>query len=64
MFYVYILKSRSDGSFYVGQTNDLQRRLENHNAGLSKYTSRKKPWCIVYFEEYESRKEAIVRTIS
>ena len=61
MFYVYILQSVKDDSFYIGQTNDLEKRLDYHNQGLSKYTSRKKPWKIVYIEEYNTRTEALVR---
>ncbi len=59
MFYVYIIESKKDSSFYIGQTNDLKKRLSFHNQGLSKYTSRKRPWHIVYFEEYNTRTEAI-----
>ena len=61
MFFVYILKSKTDNSLYIGQTNDLHKRLEFHNQGLSKYTRRKKPWKIVYSEEYNTRTEAISR---
>jgi putative endonuclease len=61
MFFVYILESDVDGTYYIGQTNNLEKRLDYHNQGLSKYTSRKVPWKIVYFEEFETRKEAIVR---
>ena len=61
MFYVYILESKCDNSFYIGQTEDLEKRLDFHNQGLSKYTSRKIPWHIVYFEEYKTRTEAIKR---
>ncbi len=61
MFFVYILMSEVDSSFYIGQTNDLNKRIEYHNLGLSKYTSRKKPWKVVYFEKYSTRKEAIKR---
>jgi len=61
MFYVYILQSKIDASFYIGQTENLEKRLLNHNEGLSKYTSRKKPWVVVYFEEYNTRTEAIKR---
>jgi len=61
MFYVYILESKKDNSFYIGQTDDLEKRLDFHNQGLSKYTSRKLPWHIVYFEEYTTRKEALQR---
>ena len=61
MFYVYILESIKDSSFYIGQTEDLEKRLNFHNQGLSKYTSRKIPWHIVYFEEYKTRTEALKR---
>ncbi len=61
MFYVYILLSFLDNTYYIGQTNNLGRRLDYHNKGLSKYTSKKIPWKIVYFEEYKTRKEAIIR---
>ena len=60
-YYTYILQSLKDNSFYIGQTNDLEKRLKNHNDGLSKYTSKKIPWKIVYSEEFDSREEAIAR---
>ncbi|MBN1340526.1 MAG: GIY-YIG nuclease family protein [Bacteroidales bacterium] len=37
-------KSLADGSFYIGYTNDLQKRLAQHNNGESRYTSKKMPW--------------------
>ena len=61
MFYVYILQSKKDNSFYIGHTEDLEKRLLYHNEGLSKYTSKKMPWHIVYYEEYRTRTEAIQR---
>jgi putative endonuclease len=61
MYFVYILKSKIDNSFYIGQTNDLNKRLEYHNQGLSKYTRRKMPWILVYFEEFNTRSVAIKR---
>ena len=61
MFFVYILMREVDESFYIGQTKDLMKRLEYHNLGRSKYTNRKKPWKVVYFEKYDTRKEAIAR---
>ncbi len=61
MFYVYLLQSKLDKSYYIGQTNDLEKRLFDHNEGLSKYTSRKRPWEIVYFEKFKTRTEAIKR---
>ena len=60
---VYILESLIDGSFYIGYTQDIFLRLEQHNAGETKYTSRKKPWKIVYTELMESKSDALKREI-
>jgi len=59
--FVYILKSQKDGSYYIGFTADMNQRLAYHNAGKSRYTSRKMPWRIVYTESFESRSEAMKR---
>ncbi|WP_299529767.1 GIY-YIG nuclease family protein [Ulvibacterium sp.] len=61
MYVVYILQSDLDGSYYIGQTENLERRLTYHNSGKSRYTSRKLPWKVVYDEAYKTRKEAIHR---
>jgi len=60
-FYVYILQSLKDFSFYVGQCNDLDYRMSKHADGMSKYTSTKRPLRLVYFESFNSRSEAITR---
>ncbi|MBS4044199.1 MAG: GIY-YIG nuclease family protein [Chitinophagaceae bacterium] len=62
-FFIYILQSKKDGSYYVGQTNNLTVRINQHNAGLSKYTSSKRPLDLVYYEIFETRSEAIKREI-
>jgi putative endonuclease len=61
MFYCYILKSKVDGSLYKGQTENLEVRLNQHNAGKSEYTSKKIPWELVYFEKFDTREEALNR---
>ena len=61
MFYAYVLRSDLDGTLYKGHTQNLDIRLLEHNSGKSKYTKTKLPWKIVYFEENESRNEAIKR---
>ena len=61
IFYVYILQSLKDFSFYVGQCDDLDRRMSKHFDGMSKYTSGKRPLRLVYFEVYRSRTAAIKR---
>ena len=57
---VYIIQN-PDGKFYIGQTNNLDDRLERHNSGRSSYTSHKGPWKLVYQETYQSRAEAMKR---
>jgi putative endonuclease len=61
MFYCYILKSKFDGSLCKGQTENIEERLRQHNAGKSKYTSGKIPWELVYFEEFKTREESLLR---
>jgi putative endonuclease len=58
---VYILQSEKDGSYYIGFTSNLNQRLEYHNSGKSRYTSKKMPWKVVYTELFETRSEAIRR---
>ena len=61
MFYTYILRC-SDDSLYCGYTNDLEKRLKAHNTGNgSKYTRSRCPVELVYFEEYESKHDALSR---
>src|SRR5262249_42709098 len=60
-FFVYILQSLKDFSFYVGQCNDLDHRMPKHFDGMSKYTSTKRPLRLVYFEAFNTRSEAIKR---
>ncbi len=60
-YYVYILKSKSKGTSYIGSTQDLENRLSEHNSGESKYTRGKGPWELMYHEQYSSRSEAVQR---
>ncbi|HDZ54747.1 MAG TPA: hypothetical protein ENI19_02990 [Candidatus Nealsonbacteria bacterium] len=55
MFFVYILKSRNDASLYIGYTNDLRKRLKEHNSGLVRPTKSKRPLYPVYYEAYASK---------
>ena len=61
MFYVYILKSLKDESFYIGYTADLDDRLRRHNKGDSRYTRNHRPFELIHTESYDSRSEAIRR---
>ncbi|MCS3799895.1 GIY-YIG nuclease family protein [Niastella sp. OAS944] len=60
-FYVYVLQSLKDFSFYIGQCDDLDRRMSKHFDGFSKYSASKRPLRLVYFEIFTSRGEAIKR---
>ena len=61
MYFVYVLKSIVDESTYLGQTKDLERRLEQHNRGVVASTKSKKPYVLVYYEAYMDRETAIHR---
>ena len=60
-FYVYIIKSLRDQSYYKGFTENPIIRLKRHNNAESKYTRNKMPWKFVYLEYFERKKEALVR---
>ncbi len=61
MFYVYILKSSIFQKHYVGSTNNLSRRLSDHNSGKVKSTKAFKPWNIIYTEIFSTRNDALRR---
>lgn len=60
-YVVYVLKSLKTGKRYVGQTSNLEKRLKDHNSGLSVYTKNRGPWKLVFQEDYNSRSEAMLR---
>ena len=61
MNYTYVLEC-SDGTYYCGWTNDLEKRLYAHNSGKgAKYTKSRLPVKLIYFEEYETKEEAMSR---
>jgi len=58
MYYVYILKSLKDNKLYTGYTNNLQKRLEEHNQGKNFSTSWRGPFKLIYYEAYLSQDDA------
>ena len=59
--YTYIVRC-SDGSFYTGWTNHLDERVKAHNSGNgAKYTKTRTPVELVYYEEFDSKTEAMKR---
>lgn len=57
-YFVYILQSLIDKSFYVGSTKDLEFRLKEHNNKRSKYSSSKGPWKIVWYGAFGNKQRA------
>lgn len=61
MFYVYVLKSDKDNDLYIGSTNDLRRRMSEHQKGYSFSTSFRRPFALVYYEAYRNERDARTR---
>lgn len=59
MYYVYILKSKNFKKSYAGFTDNIERRLKEHNSGKNFYTKRYKPWVIISLEKFSNKLEAI-----
>ncbi len=61
MNYTYILQCKDD-TFYTGWTNNLEKRIKDHNDGKgAKYTKARRPVKLVYYETYETKKQAMKR---
>lgn len=58
MFYVYILQSDVKNRMYVGKTDNLKRRLGEHNAGQNVSTKAYRPWTLIFYEAYINRDDA------
>jgi putative endonuclease len=61
MYYVYLLLSEKDGKFYTGSTDDLKRRIAEHEAGYVKSTVRRKPLKLIYYEACINETDARAR---
>ena len=59
MYYVYILQSTKDKSYYYGSTADLKKRLIDHNSGKVTYTSAHKPYKIIWYCSFNSKQKAL-----
>ncbi len=58
MFTTYIIYSGTLNKFYTGHTSDINKRLNDHNSGISKFTSKAKDWRLRYTENFSTRTEA------
>lgn len=61
MYYVYVLRSMKDKNFYIGYTSDIEERIKEHNDGISKATSYRRPLELIYFEASRNIKDAMHR---
>ena len=60
-FALYILQSQKDGRYYIGHSQDSSTRLDQHNREASKSTRAYRPWKLVYYEFFSTKKEAVKR---
>ena len=58
MVFVYVLKSEIDDRLYVGLTQNVEKRLKEHNRGKTRSTKGYRPWQLIYVEEYPDRPTA------
>ncbi|MBK7377485.1 MAG: GIY-YIG nuclease family protein [Ignavibacteriales bacterium] len=63
MYFVYILQSLKDNKRYIGSTNEIQRRVEEHNSGKVKSTRNRIPLRLIHLEEYNTKEEATKREL-
>lgn len=61
MFYVYIIKSNKDNKLYIGYTNNLKRRIDEHKEGRAFSTKYRGPFSLIYYEAFISQKDATAR---
>ncbi len=62
MYSVYVIQHTESRQFYIGRTNNLRKRIEQHNASRTKSTHRKSgEWVLVYAEAYRSKEDSVKR---
>ena len=62
MFFVYAIYSEKFDKIYIGFSSDLEQRLISHNTLATKgWTLKYRPWVLFYFEEFNTKKEALQR---
>ncbi len=59
MYYTYILQSLKDKSYYIGSTHDLKSRLVKHNNGEVTYSAKKRPWKLIWYCAFPTKKQAV-----
>jgi putative endonuclease len=59
MYYVYLLYSEKLDKIYIGRTEDVKRRLKEHNSGNCNFTNKGIPWKIVYYSAFAHKTDSI-----
>ena len=57
-YHVYLIQSKKDKKYYIGQTNDIRKRLQAHNNGLVKATKNRIPFELIGYENYKTQNKA------
>ena len=60
LYYNYILYSKNLDLYYKGITENISRRLSEHNSGKGRYSDSKGPWSLVYLKAVGTKKEALI----
>lgn len=58
MYYTYVIQSQKSKYWYTGSTNDLRKRLSQHNKGESTWTKDRAPWDLIYYEACLNKEDA------
>jgi putative endonuclease len=62
MYYTYVLQNTHDSSLYIGYTSNLKRRIHEHMSGTGcRTTKSKEGWCLIYYEAYTEKMDAVCR---
>ncbi len=63
MFFTYVLKGQKDNKLYIGFTENLEKRLSEHNNGLVEATKDRRPFIMVYYEACLDKHKALKREL-
>lgn len=61
MFYTYVLRSKKDNKLYIGQSDNLKRRIIDHNSGQVLSTKYRRPLELIYYESCLSKEKSVKR---
>ncbi len=59
MYHLYLIYSAEYDRLYIGHTNNLERRSDEHNRGKSIYTRKFRPWQLLAYKSFETRGDAV-----